>query len=180
MTSGPSWRGPLARWEGTRRPWLPSEPGRSVDARCGFASDLGEGVEHREHLLATLPEHRGDDGCDLGPPSCGDLTNQSSLKEGAGTPTSAREAASGVETRSSAPSSEVVMSMPCATAVITVLLLVPATGPSTPGRLGRSGTASGRYTGGSQLFWQAAESRPDFVRNNNYCTLQVKRLVPPC
>ena len=86
---------------------------------------MGEGVEHRDHPLATLPGHRGDDGWDLGPPSCGDLTNQSCLKERAETPTSAREAASRAETRSPVSSWEVVTSMPCATAVITVHLLVP-------------------------------------------------------
>jgi hypothetical protein len=45
---------------------------------------LGEGAERRDHPLATLLGHRGDDGRDLGPPSCGDLTNQSRPFDGQG------------------------------------------------------------------------------------------------
>jgi hypothetical protein len=62
---------------GTKRPWLPAEPGGGVDARCGFAGGLGEGVKRRDDVLATLLRHRGHDDGDLSPPSRGHLANQS-------------------------------------------------------------------------------------------------------
>src|SRR5665647_217445 len=68
---------PSASRSGTRRPWSPAEPGCGVDAGCGFAGGLGEGVERGDHFLAALLRHGGDDGCDLGPSSFGDLADQS-------------------------------------------------------------------------------------------------------
>src|SRR5665647_2660657 len=67
---------PSASRSGTRRPWSPAEPGCGVDAGCGFAGGLGEGVERGDHFLAALLRHGGDDGCDLGPSSFGDLADQ--------------------------------------------------------------------------------------------------------
>src|ERR1035437_8192381 len=63
------------------------------------------------------------------------------------------------------------MSLLCATAVIIVLLLV-----SCPGRSVRP---LGGITGGSQLVRTGCEPRPDFVRNNNYCILQVMTSLAP-
>src|SRR5450631_812388 len=75
---------PSASQSGTRRPWSPAEPGRGVDVGRGFAGGLGEGVERRDQFLAALLWHGGDDGCDLGPSSFGDLANQSCPLAGQG------------------------------------------------------------------------------------------------
>jgi len=64
-------------------------------------------------------------------------------RERAETPTSAREAVKRAETSSSAPSSEVVASLPCAGAVVTVL--------SSCRVLAGQGGDFGLYTGGSLL-----------------------------